>query len=140
MTRPLLSSHSRFGQRVRRRYEDQLHALPEGLPDPQTMAQVFKALQVQGLDTGSALRIMRQLVLERLLCLDCDAQAPLQQITQAMTHLAEFALNKACAEVQRALTRPMARPPHRPDCARNCGSWAWASSVPGNSMYLATLT
>ena len=92
MTRPLLSSHSRFGQRVRRRYEDQLYLLPAGLPNPQTMAQAFEALHAQGLDTGSALRVMRQLVLERLLCLDCDAQAPLQQITQAMTHLAEFAL------------------------------------------------
>ena len=110
MTRPLLSSHSRFGQRVRRRYEDQLYVLPAGLPDPQTMAQAFDALQAQEFDTGSALRIMRQLVLERLLGLDCDARAPLQQITQAMTHLAEFALNKACAEVQRTLDQTHGAP------------------------------
>ncbi len=103
MTRPALSTHSRFGQRVRRRFESQLHLLPAGLPNPATMAQAFDALKAQGLDTGSALRTTRQLVLERLLCLDCDEQAPLQQVTQAMTDLAEFALNLACAEVQLAL-------------------------------------
>ncbi len=110
MTRPVLSSHSRFGQRVRRRYEGQLHLLPTGLPNPATMTQAFEALRVQGLDTGSALRVTRQLVLERLLCLDCDAQASLQHITQAMTHLAEFALNKACAEVQLALDQTHGAP------------------------------
>ncbi len=103
MTRPTLSSHSRFGQRVRRRYEDQLHLLPPGLPTPNTLAQAFDALHATGLDTGSALRTTRQLVLERLLCLDCEQQAPLSDITQAMTDLAEFALIKACAEVQNAL-------------------------------------
>ena len=103
MTRPTLSSHSRFAQRVRRRYEDQLHLLPPGLPTHATLAQAFDALKATGLDTGSALRATRQLTLERLLCLDCEQQAPLQHITQAMTDLAEFALIKACAEVQHVL-------------------------------------
>ena len=103
MTRPTLSSHSRFGQRVRRRYEGQLHLLPQGLPNPTTLSQVFATLREQGLDTGAALRVTRQLVLERLLTLDCDARAPLDQITRAMTDLAEFALNTAWGEVQLAL-------------------------------------
>jgi glutamate-ammonia-ligase adenylyltransferase len=103
MTRPTLSSHSRFGQRVRRRYEDQLHLLAGGVPNQTTMSQAFAALREQGLDTGSALRVTRQLVLERLIGLDCDAQAPLDHVTRAMTDLAEFALNTAWGEVQLAL-------------------------------------
>ena len=103
MTGPALSSHSRCCQRVRRRYESQLHLLPAGLPDPGAMRQTFEALRALGDDSGSALRIMRQLVLERLLCLDCEHEAPLQQITQAMTDLAEFSLRQACAEVQQTL-------------------------------------
>ena len=103
MTRPALSAHSRFGQRVRRRFETQLHLLPPGLPTQDSMAQTFAALGALGCDTGSALRITRQLVLERLLCLDCDEQAPLSQITQTMTDLAEFALRQACLHVQHLL-------------------------------------
>ncbi len=110
MTRPALSSHSRFGQRVRRRFESQLHLLPPGLPTPVAMAHTFLALRAVGLDIASALRTLRQLVLERLLCLDCDAQAPLQHITQAMTDLAEFALNTACTEVQQALDQSHGAP------------------------------
>jgi glutamate-ammonia-ligase adenylyltransferase len=56
------------------------------------------------------LRTTRQLVLERLLCLDCDAQAPLQDVTQAMTDLAEFALQTACNQVQADLQAVHGRP------------------------------
>ena len=110
MTGPALSTHSRFCQRVRRRFESQLPLLPPGLPDRQTMAQTFAALQGGGSDTASALRITRQLVLERLLCLDCDAQAPLQQVTQAMTELAEFTLQQACNDVQQTLDQSHGSP------------------------------
>ncbi|MEI8168970.1 MAG: bifunctional [glutamate--ammonia ligase]-adenylyl-L-tyrosine phosphorylase/[glutamate--ammonia-ligase] adenylyltransferase [Rhodoferax sp.] len=105
-----MSSYSRFGVRIRRRFESQLHLLAPGLPDQTTMAQTFAALKTGGYDTSSALRTTRQLVLERLLCLDCDQQAPLRQITQAMTDLAEFALITACAEVQQALDLAHGRP------------------------------
>ena len=110
ITPPAWSSHSRFGQRIRRRFESQLHLLPAGLPDQTTMAQAFDALTGSGFDTSSALRITRQLVLERLLCLDCDAQAPLRQVTQAMTDLAEFTLSRACAQVQHALDQTHGAP------------------------------
>jgi [glutamine synthetase] adenylyltransferase / [glutamine synthetase]-adenylyl-L-tyrosine phosphorylase len=110
MTRPTLSSHSRFGQRVRRRYEGQLHLLAKGVPNQTTMAQAFAALREQGLDTGGALRVTRQLVLERLCCLDCDDRAPLNQITRAMTDLAEFALSTAWGEVLLALDEVHGKP------------------------------
>ena len=110
MTGPALSTHSRFGQRVRRRYESQLCLLPPGVPDQASMAQAFEALKTLLSDTGSALRTTRQLVLERLLCLDCDEQTPLSQITQAMTALAEFALKTACADVQHMLELAHGRP------------------------------
>jgi glutamate-ammonia-ligase adenylyltransferase len=103
MTGPALSLHSRFYQRVQRRFESQLHLLPAGLPDQSAMGQSFEAIKSAGGDSASALRITRQLVLERLLCLDCDTQASLQQVTQAMTDLAEFSLQRACNDVQQAL-------------------------------------
>lgn len=81
------------------------------------MAQTFEALQALGLDTSSALRTTRQLVLERLLCLDCDEQAPLRQVTQAMTDLAEFALNRAAAQVQQTLDQAHGSP-RAPDGTR----------------------
>ena len=81
------------------------------------MAQTFEALQALGLDTSSALRTTRQLVLERLLCLDCDEQAPLRQVTQAMTDLAEFALKRAAAQVQQTLDQAHGSP-RAPDGTR----------------------
>jgi glutamate-ammonia-ligase adenylyltransferase len=101
MTRQPFSSHSRFAQRVQRRYEQQLHLLPVGVPDQASMAALCQALLTQGFDLGAALRITRQLVLERLLQLDCDEKTPLASITQSMTDLAEFALSQACSEVER---------------------------------------
>jgi glutamate-ammonia-ligase adenylyltransferase len=110
MTRPSLSLHSRFAQRVRRRFESQLHLLPPGLPQPDRLHTTFEAIKASGQDTGSALRILRALVLERLLRMDCDEAAPLQQITQAMTDLAEFALNVALQEVLSGLDQTHGAP------------------------------
>ncbi|MBC7438192.1 MAG: bifunctional [glutamate--ammonia ligase]-adenylyl-L-tyrosine phosphorylase/[glutamate--ammonia-ligase] adenylyltransferase, partial [Bdellovibrionales bacterium] len=93
-----LSSHSRFVQRLRRRYADLLPLLPDGPPVKAAMAQVFEALRAQGHDIGAALRILRQLVMERLCRLDCDQGATLQQVTTAVTELAEFALDAACTQ------------------------------------------
>lgn len=93
-----LSGHSRFVQRLRRRYADELALLPAGAPTSGAMAATYEALRSRGHDVASALRILRQLVLERLATLDCDARAPLATITTAVTCLAEFALDVACRQ------------------------------------------
>ena len=98
--RSALSAFSRFGQRVRRRYEAQLTMLPPGLPDRGHFSDLCESLLRAGEELGAALRITRQLVLERLLVLDCDTQAPMQHVTAAMTGLAEFALDRACTHAQ----------------------------------------
>jgi len=110
MTRPPMALHSRFAQRVRRRYESQLHLLAPGLPTPLHLRSTFDALKAAGQDTSSALRITRALVLERLLCLDCEGTAGLIEVTQAMTDLAEFALNQALSEVLAALDQAHGAP------------------------------
>ena len=113
MTRPSLASlstHSRFAQRVRRRYEAELPLLAPGVPGPAQLQATFEALQAQGHNMANALRITRQLVVERLLCLDCEQQAPLAQVTQAMTDLAEFALNHALSQAQAELDQTHGAP------------------------------
>src|SRR4051812_38056592 len=82
-----LSSHSRFAQRLRRRYVAELPLLPTGTPTRSAMAGTYEALRSRGHDTGTALRILRQLVMERLISLDCDHQAPLALVTRAVTEL-----------------------------------------------------
>ena len=106
-TNPAASAHSRFVQRIRRRYADQLQLLPPGAPLRATMQLTLDALLESGLETGAALRVLRQLVLERLVVLDCDSQQAhtpataditgiaLQVVTGAMTDLAELALDVA---------------------------------------------
>lgn len=91
--------HSRMVQRLHRRYADVLPLLPPGLPDTASLQATLAALQQKGHELGAALRILRQLVLERLAVLDCDAQAPLQAVTACMTDLAELALDVACEHV-----------------------------------------
>jgi glutamate-ammonia-ligase adenylyltransferase len=110
MTRPSLATHSRFAQRVRRRYEAELALLAPGVPDPAQLQATFDALQAQGQNLAKALRITRQLVIERLLCLDCEQQLALALVTQAMTDLAEFALNRALAQAQAALDQSHGEP------------------------------
>ena len=50
----------------------------------------------RGLPMPAALRVLRQLVLERLVVLDCEQGAPLEAVTRAVTELAEIALDVAC--------------------------------------------
>jgi [glutamine synthetase] adenylyltransferase / [glutamine synthetase]-adenylyl-L-tyrosine phosphorylase len=95
-----LASYSRFVQRLQRRYADWLPLLPSGEPSRDSLSQAYEALCGQGLDTAAALRVLRQLTLERLAQLDCTQQAPLQVITHGMTWLAEVTLDIACRQVQ----------------------------------------
>ncbi|QIL71185.1 bifunctional [glutamate--ammonia ligase]-adenylyl-L-tyrosine phosphorylase/[glutamate--ammonia-ligase] adenylyltransferase [Diaphorobacter sp. HDW4B] len=91
-----LADHSRFFQRLHRRYESEMALLPAGVPTRETMAETCDALIAKGHDLGAALRILRQLVMERLIRLDCEQQAPLEDICLPVTHLAELALDRAC--------------------------------------------
>ena len=97
---PAEASHSRFFQRLHRRYADHLALLPPGPPLRETMEQALQQLLDRGDGLGTALRILRQLVLERLMRLDCEAQAPLQTVTRSMTELAELALDRACHQAR----------------------------------------
>jgi glutamate-ammonia-ligase adenylyltransferase len=97
---PPLSSHSRLATRLRRRYAAELGLLPPGSPGRPEMAAVYEKLRARGDDAGAALRILRQLLLERLITLDCDRSAPLALVTGVMTELAEFALDIACRHAQ----------------------------------------
>jgi glutamate-ammonia-ligase adenylyltransferase len=90
-----LAMYSRFVQRVRRRYADELALLPPGLPDRTTITAVVEQLQATGAPLAAALRVARQLTLERLCVLDVEEGAPLADITLAMTELAEATLEIA---------------------------------------------
>ena len=99
---PDLSTYSRFVQRLRRRYADALHLLPPGVPNLAAMQACFEALR-QTHNCSESLRMLRQLVMERLVVLDTEQQAALNDITLAMTHLGEFALDVAFREAQAQL-------------------------------------
>ena len=97
-----LSAGSRFVQRLRRRYDTLLPLLPEGPPTLATMQACLTQLRAQH-DCGTALRILRQLVMERLVVLDCEKGAPLEVVTRAVTELAELALDTAHAQARAQL-------------------------------------
>ncbi len=104
------AAHSRFVQRIRRRYGADLAQLPAGLPGLDDITALVERLQHASAsparDLASALRVARQLVLERLATLDVEAGATLDQVTACMTHLAEATLELALAQ---ALTEGDAR-------------------------------
>jgi glutamate-ammonia-ligase adenylyltransferase len=93
-----LALHSRFVQRIRRRYADDLAALPAGLPDAASIIALVQRLQQGGRGLPAALRVARQLCLERLARLDIEQAAPLADVTGAMTALAEATLELALAQ------------------------------------------
>ncbi len=99
----LLSDYARYSQRVRRRYAHWLEFLPAGHVTAAALGQCFAQLQSVGLDTASALRVTRALVLERLVRRDCDGHCGMAEVTVSMTDLAEFALNIAYTQVQMSL-------------------------------------
>jgi glutamate-ammonia-ligase adenylyltransferase len=95
---PAQAAHSRFVQRIRRRYTAELPLLPPGAPDAAAITALVRQLQQAGRDLASALRVARQLVLERLAVLDVEEAAPLDVITHTMTYLAEATLEIALAQ------------------------------------------
>ena len=63
------------------------------------LVRAAAALQARCLDTGAALRVLRQITLARLAQLDCKRQADLAAVTHGMTWLAEVTLDIAWARV-----------------------------------------
>ena len=92
------AAHSRFVTRVRRRYGAELPLLPSGTPGAETITELVATLRQGGRDLTSALRVARQLVLERLAVLDVEQGASLDTVTHTMTHLAEATLEMALAQ------------------------------------------
>jgi [glutamine synthetase] adenylyltransferase / [glutamine synthetase]-adenylyl-L-tyrosine phosphorylase len=94
------AAHSRFVQRIRRRFAAELPLLAPGVPDGPAIEALVQRLQDDGRALGSALRVARQLVLERLAVLDVEQDATVEQVTLAMTTLAEVTLGRALAQAQ----------------------------------------
>ncbi len=89
-------SHSRFAQRLLRRYEQDANLLSEGPPTRESLQQAYALLLNQYQDVSAALRVLRQLCMLRLMQLDCDQGADLQLVTRGVTALAEVTLDIAC--------------------------------------------
>ena len=89
------ANYSRFFQRIDRRYADFLVLLAPGEPQRAAMQNTYDALLGKGLAVSAALRISRQLVMHRLIQLDCEQHAILSVVTRAVTDLAELALEIA---------------------------------------------
>ncbi len=95
---PARADHSRLVQRLRRRYGDWLAHLGAGAPVAATMDTCYQWLRHNAaLEAPDALRCLRQCVIERLVVLDVEQGADLSVVTRAMTELAEFSLEAACA-------------------------------------------
>ena len=98
------ADHSRYVQRIRRRYAAELPLLPPcppgGAPDAAAIDALIQRLLDAGRALPSALRVARQLVMERLATLDVEQAAPLETVTHTMTWLAEVTLERALAQAR----------------------------------------
>src|SRR5204863_7556047 len=70
------ADHSRFVQRVRRRYAAELALLPPGLPRRDGIVALIERLRDGGRPLARALRGARHLVLERLAVLGVEGDPP----------------------------------------------------------------
>jgi len=100
-TTPARADHSRFVQRVRRRYAPELPLLAPELPTRASIDALIDRLIADGRGLASAMRVARQLVLERLAVLDVEQGATMSDVTRAMTELAETTLDRALAQARR---------------------------------------
>jgi [glutamine synthetase] adenylyltransferase / [glutamine synthetase]-adenylyl-L-tyrosine phosphorylase len=112
-TAPARADHSRFVQRLRRRYGAEAVLLDAGVPTREAQLATLERLLGRGLELGAALRVLRQLVMERLVVLDCEQAADLTVVTRAVTVLAEIALDRACAQAEVELDGLYGAPMHQ---------------------------
>jgi glutamate-ammonia-ligase adenylyltransferase len=94
------ADHSRFVQRIRRRYGAELSLLAAGLPTRDTIDALIDQLLTDGRPLAAAMRVARQLVLERLAVLDVEQGAAMVDVTRAMTALAEATLERALSQAR----------------------------------------
>ncbi|MDE2402301.1 MAG: bifunctional [glutamate--ammonia ligase]-adenylyl-L-tyrosine phosphorylase/[glutamate--ammonia-ligase] adenylyltransferase [Burkholderiales bacterium] len=95
-----LADHARYVQRIRRRYAAEREAFAQAAPGAPTgpiIGALIDHLLAQGRALPAALRVARQLVLERLATLDVEQSCALADVTTAMTELAEVTLERAMA-------------------------------------------
>jgi glutamate-ammonia-ligase adenylyltransferase len=92
------AAYSRFVQRIRRRYGAEIGWLAPGLPRRESIAALVERLRGSGRSLVAALRVARQLSVERLAVLDIESGASLGDVTRAMTELAETTLELALAQ------------------------------------------
>ncbi|NBT91751.1 MAG: bifunctional [glutamate--ammonia ligase]-adenylyl-L-tyrosine phosphorylase/[glutamate--ammonia-ligase] adenylyltransferase, partial [Betaproteobacteria bacterium] len=100
---PVGAEHSRFAQRIARRYGQEYAFAAGEKPFADAQLALYARLRSQGQELGAALRITRQAVLAQVLRLDCEAHWPLAEVTQAMTELAEWSLQAALAHASAEL-------------------------------------
>ena len=97
------ADHARYVQRIRRRYGAEVDAFAgqwPGAPDLASIGALIDHLLAGGRTLTSALRVARQLVMERLATLDTEQSLPMTEVTRAMTHLAEVTLDRALADAE----------------------------------------
>jgi len=87
--------YSRFVRRVRARYGALSDKLEPGLINIAILNRAFDSLIQIFTKPDDALRVLRQLALERIAYLDCECSKTLDEITAMMTVLAEWSLTKA---------------------------------------------
>jgi [glutamine synthetase] adenylyltransferase / [glutamine synthetase]-adenylyl-L-tyrosine phosphorylase len=95
------ADHSRFVQRIRRRYDGERTLFAQrwpGVPLKDILAALVEHLQTQGRALGEALRVARQLTIERLATLDVEEHTSLGDVTAVMTQLAELSLDMALTQ------------------------------------------
>ncbi|RVU49077.1 bifunctional [glutamate--ammonia ligase]-adenylyl-L-tyrosine phosphorylase/[glutamate--ammonia-ligase] adenylyltransferase [Rubrivivax rivuli] len=100
LTATAAAVHSRFVQRIRRRYATDLALLPPGVPGFDDITALVHRLQAGGRDLPAALRVARHLVIERLAVLDVEEGAALDVVTRTMSTLAEATLELALAQAE----------------------------------------
>jgi len=94
-TQSTRADYSRFIRRVRARYATLSDKLEPGLLTSEILNRTFDSLSKVFTAPEDAIRVLRQLALERIATQDCEFESSLDHVTQMMTILAEWALSKA---------------------------------------------